>query len=612
MCAALGLAASACDDAADSAPPTATSVTSAPSPPIAETAVDPPLDLPSLIDIRADLPENDPIELARRYRRTVFPAPAARPFSGEPAVGSVREFVVSRITPAVLAHTAPPNIITISATMQVVSPHAYFYIDDAVGADAEAVAQAADVFEATVWPVVTGVFGEPANPGVDGDPRIIVLYADLGSGIGGYYSGEDAYVKAVRPLSNEAEMVYLDRSLKPGSASFTVVLAHELQHLIQHNNDAGEESWVNEGLSETALILAGGAASTIGRFEAAPETQLNDWPAGGNQPHYGAAAAFLRYLASRFGGDVALGTVARQKADGPAGIDQFLVAAATGLTFRDVFADWITANILNLESGPYANPDRKVEAKVQYEIAVGDETSEEAHQFGADYYALTDIYNGGEYVLRFRGEPEVSVLPPSALDEGPIWWSNRGDGIDTSLTYAADLASAVDPALTFWTWFDIEPWYDFGYVSVSVDGGATWEALPGTQTMTDDPVKLALGPGYYGRSGGGDAPAWVEEQIDLSRFAGQRILLRFEYITDGGSHAEGWAIRDLHLTGGRGNAALSSTPEAAGWVHLDRALPQDYIVRLILTKDDGTTEVQDVPLSALRGGELRFKHSGRL
>ena len=33
------------------------------------------------------------------------------------------------------------------------------------------------------------------------------------------------------------------------------MLAHELQHLIHQRNDADEEAWVNEGLSEAALLL---------------------------------------------------------------------------------------------------------------------------------------------------------------------------------------------------------------------------------------------------------------------------------------------------------------------------------------------------------------------
>jgi hypothetical protein len=38
--------------------------------------------------------------------------------------------------------------------------------------------------------------------------------------------------------------------------------------------------------------------------------------------------------------------------------------------------------------------------------------------------------------------------------------------------------------------------------------------------------------------------------------------------------------------------------------------PQAYIVRLILTKEDGAVEVRDLPLSSAQGGELRFRTNG--
>ncbi len=614
----LGAVLVACDeDGGSRATPAFTSTVSvAPTATAAATATPLP-GLAMLIDTRGAPPDNDPIALAARYRKTFGLAPAAKAFAGEAAAGSSREFIVSRITGATLAHSAPPENVTIAATLQAVTAHAYFYTDDAIEADPAAVQEASDLFEASVWPVVTGVFGEPAIPGVDGDPRIIVLQADLGGGVGGYYSGDDSYVKAVRPLSNEAEMVYLDRTLRPGGAAFNVVLAHELQHMIHRRNDEGEESWVNEGLSETALLLAGGAGSTIDRFASSPETQLNDWDtSGSSQAHYGAAAAFLRYIADRVGGalgldqagrDAVLGGIGREPADGPAGIDAYLAKEAPALTFRSLFADWIAANVLSQPEGPYASPSRPVEAQVQYELAPGDSAEGEAHQFGADYYALTGVYEGGEYVVRLRGEEEVGVLPPGALEEGPIWWSNAGDGIDTALTYRAHVGTGA--VVTFRSWYDIEPWYDFGYVSVSTDGGATWEAVASEHTTADDPVAVALGPGRYGTSGGDEAPAWVDERVDLARFAGQDVLLRFEYVTDGGTHGPGWAVRDVRLEGA-GSSMEAGEPEVAGWAYIDRPLAQTYIVRLILTRDDGTAEVRDMALDPAQTGALRFSTEG--
>jgi hypothetical protein len=558
--------------------------------------------------VRGDLPLADAIDLAARYRKTPGKAPVSKPFAGDANVGDTRDFFVAKLSGGALAHTTPPDITTITATLRARTEHAYFYEDNALDADPAAVQAAADEFEAATWPKVTGVFGEPAIPGVDGDPRIVVLQADLGGAVGGYYSGDDVYLRAVRPLSNEAEMVYMDRTLKPGGAVFDVVLAHEFQHLIQAHDAPREEAWVNEGLSEDSSMLVGGAASTIKSFAAKPETQLNFWDSLGSGPHYGAGAAFLRYLASRFGGDPSLGAIARQPRAGEAGIDQFLASLGQPLRFRDVFADWIAANILNRDDGPYGNPSHAIDIRIDNDLHAGDSVEGKAHQFGTDYYAMPGLDSGG-YVLRFHGQTAVPVLPSTALSEGPVIWSNAQDSIDTTLTYEADLTRATNPSLAFKTWFDIERWYDWGYVSVSTDAGATWQALAGTQTSSDDVAKQAFGPGYSGTSGGGEEAAWVDESVPLTPFAGKKILLRFEYVTDGGTHGEGWAIRDVSLADGGARLELGAS-QNDGWVTVEAPLPQTYVVRLIESKTDGGFAVVDVPLDATGTGEVRFSGAG--
>lgn len=560
--------------------------------------------------MRGDLPADDPVDLAARYGKTQGRAPASRPFAGEARVGERRDFTVVRLSAQALEGKSPPVVATVTATLLAKSEHAYFYEDDALQADPASVQRAAAQFEDSVWPTVTGVFGLPPSPGVDGDPRIVVLQADLGGGAGGYFSGDDVYVKAVRPLSNEAEMVYMDRTLKPGGESFNVVLAHEFQHLIHQRNDPGEESWVNEGLSEDALGLVGGAVSSVKSFEAHPETPLTDWE-NGSLAHYGAGAAFFRYLASRFGGDASLGAIARANHHGAAGVDEFLASIGQPLRFRDVFADWIAANVLNREAGPYGNPGHPLNVQIQGELGVGAPADGEAHEFGTDYYALTGL-DGGDYVLHFEGAAQAAVLPAEPPAVGAMLWGNAEDAIDTTLTRALDLTAAQDPVLTFKTWYDIERWYDWGYVSVSTDGGATWQALPGDHTSTDDPAQAAYGPGYTGISGAGAGPVWVDERVSLAKFSGQKVLLRFEYVTDGGTHHAGWAITDVAVEAAGFRDADLSGPgwTSAGWVRIDRPLSQTYVVRLIEERAGGETAVLDVPFDQLQRGDLRFSADG--
>jgi hypothetical protein len=597
----LALTAAACNDAKPpvatrAAPYTATVATATPSRPI---------ELSSLIDTRANLTRTDPIDLAARYGRTQGRAPVSIPSVGERKIGGTRAFFVLKIAGA---SGPPPEVSSVTASLVATTEHAYFYVDNALGAASEDVGQSANAFESETWPAVTSVFGAPPSPGVDGDPRIVVLLADLG-GVGGYHSSDDLYVRAVRPLSNEAEMVYIDSSNAAGSRSFDVVLAHELQHLIHERNDGDEEAWVNEGLSITAEGLVGGAMSTVDAFEERPQTQLTRWEVSGNLPHYGAGGAFFRYLADRLGGDAELGRIAKMDADGPAGVDEFLDAAGGGLSFRDVFADWIVANALNRADGPFGNPARPVDIVVERSLASGEAAEAAANQFGTDYYELSGV-SGGEYVLRFDGEPQVDVLPISPDDGGAFFWSNRGDGINTTLTREIEVADFMGQSVSFDAWYDIERYYDRGYVSVSTDGGVSWRALPATSTITDDPVQIAYGPGFEGRSGGGVEPQWIRETVALEEFRGQTILLRFEYATDGGTHGEGWAIRNVVYHDYDFGRRLLDGWTADGWVRIDRALPQAYIVRVIGERDDGTPVVLDVALDRQGHGVLRFSADG--
>jgi hypothetical protein len=577
---------------------------------VAATAI-PERPLAQQIGVRGDLPTNDPIALAARYRRTDGPVPQSKPFAGEHNVGDPRDFFVQRISGAAFSGKVPPENVTITATLRAKSEHAYFYVDNALDVDAANAQAAADDFEASVWPTVTGVFGAPASPGVDGDPRIIVLQADLGGAVGGYFSPDDGYLRAVRPLSNEAEMVYMDHTLRLGGTAFSVVLAHELQHLIHANVDGNEEAWINEGIAEASSGLVGGALSSVSAFAGQPDIQLNAWDSEGSSAHYGAGAAFTRYLAHRFGGDEQLGAIIRAQGDGAQGIDEFLSTVDPELTFRDVFADWITANALDRVEGPYSNPGKPIDVRVEGTLSPGSPADGEATQFGTDYYQL-DGLEPATYEVRLDGASAVNVLPVTAPDGGAMLWSNGEDDVDTTLTREFDLTGTDAPVLTFRTWFDIEPWYDWGYVAASTDGGSTWTALTGDQTTDDDPVQVAFGPGYTGASGGGEDPTWVDERIDLSAYAGKKVLLRFEYITDGSTHGEGWAIDDIAIeeAGFRDADGSDAAWQAGGWVRIDAPLPQSWIVRLIAQRSDGEPVVVDADVTAGGSGALQFDATG--
>jgi len=158
-------------------------------------------------------------------------------------------------------------------------------------------------------------------------------------------------------------------------------------------------------------------------------------------------------------------------------------------------------------------------------------------------------------------------------------WSNRADESDTRLTRAFDLTGVSRATLRFWTWYHIEEGWDYAYVTVSTDGGARWTPLTGPRMTTEDPHDNAYGPGYTGESGG-----WVEETIDLSPYAGQEILLRFEHITDDAMTQPGLVVDDIRIPEIGYNEDFERDDGgwlSEGWLRMDNRLPQDFLVQVV-------------------------------
>jgi bacillopeptidase F (M6 metalloprotease family) len=131
-------------------------------------------------------------------------------------------------------------------------------------------------------------------------------------------------------------------------------------------------------------------------------------------------------------------------------------------------------------------------------------------------------------------------------------WGGKGDLIFTTATTAEEVSLGPGASLSFWTWYDIEQYWDFGFVQVSTDGGTIWESLANAHTTSEaDPSAISTVvanlPGFTGSSGG-----WVQETFDLSNYEGDTVLLRFLYITDWATVLGGFYVDDLVLSDASG------------------------------------------------------------
>ena len=127
------------------------------------------------------------------------------------------------------------------------------------------------------------------------------------------------------------------------------------------------------------------------------------------------------------------------------------------------------------------------------------------------------------------------------------WYSTMGNDVDVALQTKEPVSVGANTDLTFRTWYDIEQDYDYGFVEVSADGGDTW------QTVKE----------YTGS----DMDHWADTvTVDLSAYEGKDVLIRFEYMTDGGVALKGWEVTDIAVE----NVILpASAFETDGWIRVD-------------------------------------------
>ena len=562
----------------------------------------------------AEVPVRDLHDLAIRLRH--LPPDTARTVNpgGSPdyAVGTRRLFYASNVD--------TDEQFDIYATLEYKTEHVYMWVEEGVLVDQDDLAAAAELFEDHTYRTDRTFFGSEWTPGVDNDPHVSILHArGLGNSVAGYYSSADEFVSPVRDDSNEMEMFYINiENVTVNDDFYNGVLAHEFQHMIHWYNDRNEETWMNEGFSELAMYLNDydtGGADWI--FAMEPDTQLNSWPEGPGAAgaNYGAAYLFTSYFLDRFGPEATQALVAHPE-NSFASVDAVLEELDTGLTYKDLFGDWAVANLVDdpsIVDGRYGYsdinpPSLDIETtyrKSDYPVS----GSGTVHQHGTDY---VELQGDSPLAFRFTGSTQIGLVDTTAHSGRYFWWSNRGDDSDMMLTRAFDLSDVSEATLEFWTWYDAEEDWDYAYVEISTDGGETWEVLTTPSGTGTNPNGNSFGWAYTGRSGGGAAAEWIQERVDLSPYAGQEVVVRFEYITDDAVNRPGLVLDDIAIPEIDYFSDFEKDAdgwEPAGFIRHANVLPQRWLVQLILFGRE--TTVQRLELNEDQTGEWVIPLEGR-
>jgi hypothetical protein len=500
------------------------------------------------------------------------------------------------------------GVLEVKAELAYLNDRVYVWVEQGQDFDVSSAQTAVDIFAESIYRQMHDVFGSEASPGIDGDPRLHILHtAQLGPGIAGYFYSNSQYSELAVPTSNEREMFFVSPAMIDyGREYYLGLLTHEFQHMIHWAIDANEESWLNEGLSELAVYLAGyGIGNFSMDYLAEPDTQLTYWPETRRGRIYGGGYLFTTYLYERYG-EEAIKMLVANPSNGMASVDETLAAIgatdpATGepMMVEDFYADWSVANYLKNpgvaegrygyeEPGIQALPAARVSSTIDSLPVVLEGAT--VNQWGTNYYVVSGGDTAQTYQLTFEGQDSVRLLPAEGHSGTHAFWSNRVNQSNPRLTRSFDLSEVDSATLTYWTWYDIETEWDYAYLVVSTDNGDTWEILPTAQTTLANQHGTSYGHGYTGSSGD-----WMQEIVDLSPFAGQEILVRFEYVTDDATLGNGFLLDDIAIPEiGYAEDFEDSDggwlPE--GWVRVENRLRQPYVLQVISQYADGSVEVE--------------------
>lgn len=490
-----------------------------------------------------------------------------------------------------------------------------------------------DEFDSNIYPVATDFFGTPDS--LDGSNSPLPGMVGLPEG---YYEGSDKVIMLVDNVQDEGWNNpsypffvagffwqtlenYTDRNIitidtnsweTRLESTFFGTTIHELQHLIQADNDGAEETWVNEGMSTFSEFLGGygHGEGSINFYLDHPENSLVNWDEHGTAAtgpetiaDYGQVYLFTLYMYDKFGQEFIREIATDGTTQGIASIDKVLEDYGTDKTFTELYQDFMTALTLDDDA---VSKDYKFDSIDLRELPVGDGVRGKTVDFEkAKTFEKEGVPAWGGDFKEFDLDRTVRGMKFDGVDFLPLQWetvanpldaseqvlhANNGDEADQALIFGATVPTE-NPTLSFEHYYNIEEQWDFAAVQVSTDNGETWTSLKNENTRSDVveegyPTIKENVPGFTG-----EKTNWSTETFDLSAYAGQDVLVSFRNMTDWGSNEAGWFIKDIQLGDFTADGTSTEPFQSLGQLKGEYV---DFTTTFIQTKKNGKQRVFNI------------------
>jgi len=142
----------------------------------------------------------------------------------------------------------------------------------------------------------------------------------------------------------------------------------------------------------------------------------------------------------------------------------------------------------------------------------------------------------------------------SSITDSPF--GDYDDNIDKTITLTnpIDLTNALTASMSYYAKWEIETGWDYAQIEVSTDNGSSW--IPQCGQYTHAGAQENDNPLYDGNQ-----PTWVLEEIDLSDYIDETILVRFQIWSDGGVTRDGFYFDDFNINVVYGTTGIDALTE---------------------------------------------------